>query len=192
MSTPEVSGKAFLGIVRYVKDARGDEALRALVERAPGPTRDVFRRQIRATDWHPYDAYAALLRLLERELGGGDKGFSRALGAAAGKRDLGSIFRVYTVLASAERLIRACDKVWPSYYRNAGEMRAVSWSPEDTRLRISGFSGMDPAHCRLMEGWMISTMAMIGFRVSDDARETACASRGAAFHEFACSWTKIR
>jgi hypothetical protein len=41
-----------------------------------------------------------------------------------------------------------------------------------------------------MEGWMITTMATIGFIVSDDASETACMARGAPYHEFRCSWTR--
>lgn len=188
----DVSGKAFLGLIRHVKDTRGGDFLGALVAGAPPATREVFRAPIRASDWHTYAAYTGFLGELVRVMGRGLPSFAKELGAVAGKRDLGSIFRVYTVLASAERLIRACNKVWPSYYRNAGEMTAIAWQPSDTRLRITGFPTMDPVHCRLMEGWMISAMATIGFQVSSDARETACTSRGADHHEFACSWTKAR
>ena len=191
MAQAEVSGKAFLGIIRHLKDTKGPVMLAEVVRRSSDATRAVFADPIRASDWHPYEGYVGFLRELERTAGGGDRAFSKTLGAAAGQRDLGSIFRVYTVLASAERLIRACNKVWPSYYRGAGEMEAIAWSPDDTRLRITGFAEMDPAHCRLMEGWMISTMAMIGFRV-EDGRETACTSRGSPHHEFACRWTKLR
>ena len=188
--SPEVSGKAFLGIIRHVKDSRGAGFLSQVVEACPAPTRRVFAEPIRATAFYPYAAYAGLLHLLERDMGKGDAAFGRKLGEVAGKRDLGSVLRVYVALASAERLIRACSKVWPSYYRNAGEMSAISWEPSDTRLRITGFPAMSPAHCRLMEGWMIATMATIGFRVSDDAREVRCESEGAPFHEFACTWTR--
>jgi hypothetical protein len=192
LQNPEVSGKAFLGVIRHVKDTRGRPFLEKVVDASGEATRRVFADAIRATDWHPYEAYAAFLRELERSMGKGDPGFGRELGVVAGRRDLGSIFRVYVALASPERLIRACSKVWPSYYRNAGSMEAIAWEPTDTRLRITGFRAMEPAHCRLMEGWMISTMATIGFRASDDARETRCASQGAAFHEFVCTWKKAR
>jgi hypothetical protein len=188
--SPEASGKAFLGIIRHVKDARGSDFLAALVSESPDATKAVFSRPIRATDWHPYEAYAGFLRALEKGMGKGDGELARQLGEVAGKRDLGTVFRVYVALASAERLIRACGKVWPSYYRNAGAMEAIAWEPTDTRLRITGFAAMEPFHCRLMEGWMIATMNTIGFRVSDDARETRCASLGGRFHEFSCTWTK--
>jgi hypothetical protein len=188
VSKPEVSGKAFLGVIRHVKDRHGGDFLGDVVSACPDATRRAFDRAIRANDWHPYEAYGGFLRELEKRIGTGDGAVARELGAIAGRRDLGTIFRVYVALASAERLIRACSKVWPSYYRNAGSMDAITWSPEDTRLRITGFTGMDPLHCRLMEGWMIATMTTIGFQVSQDARETRCASHGAPYHEFSCTW----
>jgi hypothetical protein len=35
---------------------------------------------------------------------------------------------------------------------------------------------------------MVATMKRIGFIVNEGARETACVSRGAPHHEFACTW----
>jgi hypothetical protein len=48
---------------------------------------------------------------------------------------------------------------------------------------------MDPAHCRLMEGWMIAAMDVIGAKVLPGARETACMAGGGPYHEFSCQWT---
>jgi hypothetical protein len=184
----EVSGRAFLGLIRHAKDQRA--YLDRIIEDAGSEARSAFAKRIRQTDWYPYTAYVGLLRALERHLGPGDATFFRTLGSAAGTRDLGSMFRVYAALASPERLIRACGKIWPSYYRNAGRMEAITWTSQDTTLRIFDFAEMDRRHCRLMEGWMIGTMTSIGVRVNDDARETACTSKGAPHHEFRCSWSR--
>ena len=186
----QVSGRAFLGLIRHVKDERGADVLKRIIDGAGAPARESFARPIRIMSWYPYAAFTAFLGSLEQQLGKGDAAFGRKLGAAAGTRDLGTVFRIYSALASAERLIRACSKVWPSYYRDAGRMEAIAWDPERTVLRIYDFKEMDPRHCRLMEGWMISTMENIGFRVSEDAMESACTSRGAPHHEFVCSWQK--
>jgi hypothetical protein len=187
---PEVSGAAFLGLIRHVKDANGGgaPALDAIV-RAAGPgTQAVFAQPIRLMSWFPYSAYTSFLVGIDRTLGRGDLSYCRTLGEFAGSRDLGTVFRIYKALSSAERLIRSCTKVWATYHRNAGTMEAISWRPEETVLRITGFPGMHRGHCRLMEGWMISTMENIGCRVLPGAREIACASKGAAYHEFACRW----
>jgi hypothetical protein len=189
---PVVSGRAFLGLIRHVKDERGATALDAIVHAAGPATRAVFAQPISVLAWHPYEAFTGFLISVDRTLGRGDHAYCRVLGSAAGKRDLGTILRVYVALASAERLIRSCGKVWPSYYRNAGTMEAVAWEPTRTILRIRDFPTMHPTHCKLMEGWMASTMETIGFRVGPGAAETQCTSRGGPYHEFSCTWSRSR
>jgi hypothetical protein len=190
MADPEVTGAAFLGIIRQVKDRCGPKGLAEIVEQC-GPRRDeVFKKTIRVMGWYPYSVYTEFLEAIDRRLGRGDLAFCRTLGEHAGQRDLGTIFRIYVALASPERLIRSCTKVWAAYHRNAGTMSAISWSEEETVLRIEGFPGMHPGHCRLMEGWMAETMATIGCPVLPGAHERTCMSRGGAFHEFWCQWRK--
>jgi hypothetical protein len=145
---------------------------------------------VRASLWYPYPAFTGLLRAAERVLGDNNRGLSRELGAMGGKRDIGTAFRVFAALASPERLIRGCHRIWPAYYRDAGVMEARDWRPERTVVRISGFPGMHPSHCRLMEGWMIATMTAIGYQVAGDAQESSCTNRGDEFHEFECSWSR--
>jgi hypothetical protein len=187
----EVSGRAFLGIVKYVKSTRGPDALAAVLAAGNDASRDAFARPIRMMGWYPYAAFVGFLHGLEHALGRlAQQNFFRELGDVAGIRDLGTVLRVYRTISSPERLIRACDRVWSSYYREAGRMEAVAWAPEDTTLRIYDFVEMDPAHCRLMEGWMIATMRSIGFYVNNDAFERKCTSTGDAYHEFHCTWQK--
>jgi hypothetical protein len=187
----EASGRAFLGIVKYVKGTRGPEALSSVVAAGSDACRLAFARPIRMMNWYPYPAFVGFLHGLEKALGRpGQHSFCRELGDVAGVRDLGTVLKVYRTLSSPERLIRACDRVWSSYYRRAGRMEAVTWAPDDTTLRIYDFPQMDPAHCRLMEGWMIATMRSIGFYVNNDAFERKCMSTGDPYHEFHCTWQK--
>lgn len=186
----EARGRAFLGPLRHVKEAFGRDAIDALTKDTSPLLADVLARRLRQGAWYPYPAYVELLRRIDRLHGDGDLGYCRTLGEWAGRQDLGSMFRIYAALADAERLIRSSSLVWPQYYRHCGSMSAIATSPSDTRLRITGFSAMDPAHCRLMEGWMIATMEQIGCRVQPGGRETACTSRGDPHHEFRCAWTR--
>jgi hypothetical protein len=186
--TAQASGRAFLGLLWYVRDQHGVEELRRAIDRADPSTREVFAQPIKVGDWYPYASYVGFLRALDQHLGAGDGALCRHLGSVAGQRDVGSIFRIYLPVQNAERLIQSCERIWPAYYRDAGRMEAVAWSPDDTCLRIYDFPAMDPHHCRLMEGWMISTMDSIGYHVNDDARESQCQSRGGPYHEFRCTW----
>jgi hypothetical protein len=182
-------GRALLGPLRYVKERHGKSALDKIVASATPGLRSVLDARIKQSTWYPYEAYVSLLRAIDRTVGNGDLLLCRTLGEWAGAQDLGSMFKVYALIASADRLIRSCKLVWPQYY-DRGEMTALSTAPEDTRLRIVGFPEMDPAHCRLMEGWMIATMGQIGCRVQPGGRETTCPSRGGDSHEFSCTWIK--
>jgi hypothetical protein len=184
----EVSGRALLGLLAFAKERGGKTAVDEVLATLRPASASAFEQRVQALRYYPYSTYVDLLYALKGRFGKPKERFFRRLGETAGERDLGTMFKVYVALASPERLIRACSRVWASYYREAGTMTAVAWERSDTRLRIDGFPEMDRAHCELMEGWMISTMARIGVVVSDDATETACASRGAAYHEFACTW----
>lgn len=188
----EASGRAFLGVISIVKQRFGTDALATILANTDDATRRTFSAPFVGRRWYPYPAYAALLRGIEKTYGKNDGKLARELGLAAGVRDLGSIFKLYVMMSSAERLIRSCEKIWPVYYRNAGKMQALAWAPERTVLRITDFKHMDPLHCELMAGWMISTMAQIGCRVNDDGHESACMSKGAAYHEFVSSWTPLK
>jgi hypothetical protein len=185
---PEARGTAFLGVLKHVRVAFGADAVSEAIASAPSATREVMSRRVLKLRWYPYDAYAGFLRLLADRFASGNLDYCRELGAVAAYRDLNTVLKIFRVLYGPQRLIQSCTRVWAQYYRNAGAMTAISSEPHDTRLRIDNFPTMDPAHCKLMEGWMMGAMAVLGAEVNDDGRETMCCSRGDAWHEFACTW----
>jgi predicted hydrocarbon binding protein len=183
----EVSGRAFLGLIRHVKAKKGPDYLDQILQDAGKAAQQVFSERIRVTAWFPYPSYVDSLCAIDRKLGIGDNSYGRDLGREAAKHDIESVWRVYQALASPERLIRSCEKVWVAYHRNAGRMEAIEWSPESTITRIYEFPQMHPVHCRLMEGWMSAALESIGFQVAR-MEETMCMSRGDPHHEFFCTW----
>lgn len=190
-SIPEVRGSAFLGLLSFIRETEGPDALQRVIERAGGATAGVFDDRIRKLGWYPYDAYASFLEAADQELGSGDLAYCVKLGAEAGRRDLGTIFAFFMRLYDPERLIKSCTRVWSQYHRDAGRMVAVRWERECTVLRIIDFDAMHPAHCRLMEGWMWQALSMIGGEVLSGS-ETECCSRGGTCHEFTCRWQQAR
>ena len=184
----EVRGMAFLGLIRFVKTTYGADKLAELIDNAPTPTQLACSERLRSHGWYPYEGFAGFLLAADKTFGTGDLAFCRRLGHEAARMDLESTFGDFKANASTENLIRGCTLVWSTYYRDAGRMDAVAWKPERTVLRITDFPGMAPSHCKLMEGWMIEAMAMIGAKVDDDASEIKCMSRGDDCHEFSCSW----
>ena len=192
MTAPAVRGSAFIGPLRHLKAAVGPEGVAGVVRDAGPVAADALAAPVRKLGWYPYATYVELLLAIDRRLGKGDFEHGRVLGVEAGRQDLGTVFKIFAALASAERLIRGCTRVWDAYYRDAGTMEATAWSPEGTILVIRDFPAMHPVHCRLMEGWMISTMENIGYRVLSGSRETECTSRGGTLHRFEARWEPSR
>lgn len=179
---------AFLGIARFVKQTYGEAMLAQVIEGAPAATRQTFAKRINGLSLQPYESFVGLLRSAEQILGAGDLQLCKRLGEMAAHNDLHTIFKGYAVRPSPEEIIRACTPIWGMYTDGAGTMEAVDTSPTHTVLCIRGFPEMDRAHCRLMEGWMIAAMDVVGARVLPGACESECTSEGGRFHEFSCQW----
>src|SRR5690606_30044994 len=160
-----VRGMAFLGTAHYIKHNFGEDMLKRIVDDAGEATQRTFAKKIDGLGLHPYESFVGLMRSVDRHIGSGDLAYCKTLGELAARQDLQSIFKGYAVRPSAEDMIRACTPIWGMYTEGAGYMVAVSTSPENTLLRIHDFPEMDPAHCRLMEGWMIAAMDFIGAEV---------------------------
>jgi len=187
----QIRGMAFLGMARFVKHRSGLSALSQLVADAGPEAQAVFKRPINGLELHPYAAFVGVLRAVDRLMGNADLEYCRQVGDVAARADLETLFRVYAVRPDPEDMIRACTPIWGMYTDGAGEMEAVDVRPENTLLRISGFPAMDPAHCRLMEGWMIAAMDVVGVRLLPGACERHCASRSGDVHEFWCQWQPL-
>lgn len=183
-----VRGMAFLGTAHYIKHNFGEDMLTRIVADAGAATQKTFAKKIDGLGLHPYDSFIGLLRSVDRHLGKGDLSYCKTLGELAARQDLQTIFKGYAVRPSPEDMIRACTPIWGMYTEGSGYMVAVHTRPENTVLRIHDFPDMDPAHCRLMEGWMIAAMDFIGAGVMPGACERQCMSRGDSFHEFWCRW----
>jgi len=186
----QANGRAFLGLIRYVKQshgAQGDLVLSLIVKNASPLVQQVFSERIRIQSWHPYQAFGDLLRAMDRKLGHGDPEFFQKVGALSGKLDINSILKVYLSMANPERLINSCGKVWESYYRNAGQMVAISTAPDNSVVRILDFPEMHPLHCSLMAGWMMATMQSLGLKLHG-GEEVKCMHLGDPYHEFRGKW----
>lgn len=183
-----IRGMAFLGAIRHIKRSHGSEMLTRVIRDAGPDAQEAFSRPISGLALHPYAAFVGLLLSVDRNLGKGDLDYCRVIGDLSARHDLETIFKVYAVRPSAENMIRACTPIWGMYIDDAGVMEAVEVRPENTVLRIEGFPDMHPAHCRLMEGWMIAAMDVVGVSVLPGARERECTSTGGNWHEFWCQW----
>jgi hypothetical protein len=189
LNQPEANGKAFLGLIKYIKLNGRLEYLDQILRATEPATRQVFSKKIMVSDWYPYSTFINFLATMQSKMSNGDPNFFRLVGSIGGRADMGAIFSIFKRLASFEKLFRSCNSIWSSYYRNAGSMIPTEWKPERTVVQIINFPQMSPLHCRLMEGWFVATLEEIGVRLLR-WEESKCMSKGDPCHEFACSWQK--
>jgi len=185
----KIRGLAFLGAIRHIKRNYGQEKLTELIRDAGPGLQAAFGRRINGLGLYPYETFVELLVAIDGKFGTGNLDYCKTVGDLAARNDLETIFKVYAIRPSPEKMIAACTPIWGMYTDDAGYMEAVSTDPSGTILRITDFPAMHPSHCRLMEGWMIAAMDVMGVRVLPDARETECQSSGGRYHEFWCQWT---
>ena len=193
MLEPEVRGTAFLGVLKFIKVQRqADLLLKQVMESLPHEGQKVFSRKVIAVVDYPYQAFIQILRTVDKVLGSGSLELCRELGRFAAVRDFESLREMMpNFKLRPTDLFRDCGTYWKSYYLRAGEMKGES--PErQCVLRIYDFEQMDPAHCRLMEGWMAQAMVEAGATWLREIRETQCMATGGRWHEFAGEWEVAR
>lgn len=189
MLEPEVRGTAFLGALKFIKVQRQAELLsKQVMESLPPEAQKVCSRKVIAVVDYPYQAFIQLIRTIDKVLGSGSLELCRELGRFAAVSDFDSLRQMMSNFnLKPSDLFRDCNTYWQSYYSRAGEMRTES-AEHQCSIRIHDFEQMDPAHCRLMEGWMAQAMIEAGGSWLREIRETQCMSSGGRFHEFAGEW----
>jgi hypothetical protein len=193
MTQPEVTvkGTAFLGTIKFIKtQPRGEASLEKLLGQMAPEHAQIFKRKIIAIGNYPYPVYIEMIRLADRLLGKGNFDLCRKMGFFSAKRDYESIYNLYKQSPRPEDLFRDANVIWRSYYENAGEMKAMDISPDHLEMRINDFPAMDPAHCKMMEGWMAQALLESGGLWVQEIRETRCNSRGDEFHQFVGKWKR--
>ena len=188
-SEPLVKGVTFLGIFKYIKTRPEGEALLAKVVAALSPeAQQVCRKKVIAVVDYPYPVFVNLLRTVDQMVGRGDLTLCRELGVYAAIRDVETVYNLLRKRAQPEALFRDGPVVWKSYYPNAGSYVTIDAHPDHSMIRIVDFPQMDPAHCRLMDGWMSQALVEAGGTWIEEVHEVRCTSKGDPYHEYVGRW----
>lgn len=183
---PLVKGASLLGFLKYIKTrSQGEQDLEKVLSALPSASEKIFRRKVIAVADYPYQAFVDLIRAADSALGSGDLSLCRELGAYAASRDVQALLKVVKREPRPQDLVAATDLLWKSYHMNSGEMKVEDSSPGHMVIAIRDFPEMDPAHCRLMEGYFSRAIKEIGAEWVEEIKEVKCTSRGDSCHEFA-------
>jgi len=188
-SSASVKGFALRGLLRSIKD--NGWSIPEVIAAVPAPERAAFDKAIVVSAWYPYAAFVGLVRTLDRLHGEGpDFALARRLGRESAARDLGTTFRIISAMASVDFLLKRGQVFWEKYC-DRGHMVLEAPSALSFVARMEAFPEVDPAHCRLIEGWLEGLGEALG-AVDMTCREARCVNRGDALCEYLGAWTSQR
>lgn len=186
---PQVKGTALIVFLKYLKTQPENKALRGkILADLPEPAGQVFRKKIVAVADYPYSVFVAYLRAIDRVLGKGDLAVCRKLGEYLATQNLQIVSDMFKRRPRPEDLVLVGDVFWKNYHLQSGAMKVEDSSSDHSVIRIYDFPQMDPAHCRLMEGWFSRALVEVGGIWVEEVHETRCVSRGDPCHEFVGRW----
>lgn len=134
----ELKGQGFRGLLDMFRKQHGDALHASLVASLSGPLAELVRgRALVATGWYPLAWYAELHEAIEKLA----PGSARALGKAAAREDVNTVFRFVLSLASPARLASLGTRIFSTFLRGS----TVALDATRDRLILITFEGCDGA-----------------------------------------------
>jgi hypothetical protein len=185
---PQVKGLAVRGLLKSVKESGW--SIPAVIAAMPEAQRAVFARPIVVSAWYPYDAFASLLSTVDQMHGQGDLALCRDLGRTGAVRDLGTTFRIISIMTSVEFVVKRGQVFW-SKYCDTGTMVLEKHREGGFKGRLEGFPGVAHGHCRMIEGWLEGMGTALGAK-DMATQQTRCVHQGADCCEFEARWSGLK
>jgi hypothetical protein len=182
----KIKGMAIRGALKYVKESGHPGGIPAVVAALPMSVKPVFDKRILTGDWYPYEAYQALLSVIDRQLGRGDLAKMPELGHFAIRQDTGSVLKVISLFASPQQLMGRSGMFW-SRYCDTGEFTDAGSGDRLVVMALRGFPGIAREHCHLLVGWLEGLALAVGARTSK-VTQTLCVHRGDAECRYEGAW----
>ncbi len=172
----QIKGMAIRGALKYVKESGHAGGIAGIVAALPADVQPVLAKRILTGEWYPYEAYAALLAVIDRQLGRGDLRKMPELGHFAIRQDRNSVLKVISLFATVQQLVGRSGMFW-SRYCDTGQFTDVESGDHRVVMALQGFPGIAPQHCHLLTGWLEGLALAVGAR-SAKATKTRCVHRG--------------
>ena len=183
----QIKGFVIRGLLKYVKQSGHPGGIPGILDKLPEALRPTFKLKILNGSWYPYDAYAGLLEVVDREIGDGELSIMPEIGRFAARQEAGSIWKLVTYFSSVETLLQRSTLFWPRYCdQGIFETRDVQEGRGTGILR--DFPGVSRGHCHLLCGWVDQMARNAGAKTVETVK-TQCIHRGDEWCQYEGGWT---
>lgn len=187
MGTPamKVKGGPLLARLSFVREQRGEEAVRRVLARLPSDDQKMAS-QLMTGGWYPFELNERLDQAVAAEMGMGDKVFL-LMGEKSAEQNLVGPHRALLCEGDPHGLLRRAPQIYQMYY-DTGRRTYESLGPKKAALRTYDANIVSKNDCLTVAGWHRKAIEMCG---GQNARvtETKCRARGADLCEYICEWS---
>ena len=124
MADPESKASGFNSAVQTLRKMVAVDAFERMTEKLPPETAQVIRHPPLPLEWIPTVHFKRLVEAAQHDLFAGADGPVGEWGRQAVKHDLRTIYRVFIRFLSPQYVIERSARLWNTYQRNSGEVRA--------------------------------------------------------------------
>jgi hypothetical protein len=181
-------GFAIRGLLRFLKD-KHPGMTKEVVAALPPELRKHLDMPVAASKLYPYEVFAALLREIDRRFGRGDLRYCRDVGDYAAQQDITGMFKMLLSVLTPETLLKRSSIFWVKY-SDTGALAPVPCESNRYAIRLTGFPGIDEAHCYLLLGWM-TRLGLISKARTIDMKHTVCVHHGGQYCQWEGTWTSV-
>jgi hypothetical protein len=124
VAQPESKGSGFTSAIIVLRKMVDADALERVIETLPPDTAELVRRPPLPVAWIPSHHFRLLSQAVTRDLFDGDEKRLEDWGRQAMLVDLRGIYKMFIRFLSAQFVIERGAKLWETYSRNQGTVRA--------------------------------------------------------------------
>jgi hypothetical protein len=121
---PETKGSAFISAVNALKKMAPPAAFERMVESLPPEAAQLVRKPPLPVEWLPSKLWFDVIYGAHRHLFNGDDEKMAELACIALMGDLRTVYKVFIKLLSPQYVIERGTRIWETYARNSGHLRA--------------------------------------------------------------------
>lgn len=183
--TGSIRGSVVLSRLAFVRQAKGEEAVKRVLAALPLEDRKHFAGTVLPNVWYPFEAGEHLDAAIAAELGGGDEIFKQ-MGARSAEFNLGDTQKLFVQGRDPQGLLRSASAIYRLYYDTGARTYHASGARKAVlrTLQSKTFSTYD---CLTVVGWHEKAIEMCGGR-NPRVTHTKCRARGDDFCEYICEW----
>lgn len=176
MGEPESKGSGFTSAVTVLRKMLGGEKLERIIATLSPETSELVRRPPLPVAWISVGHFPELLRAVRAHGFGGDETKFEEWGRQAMLIDLRTIYKMFIRFLSPQFVIERGAKLWQTYTRNQGNVRAVADTASSAIVTYEGL----PQALVSPEFWAYQRGVLLGVMEATGMRQIAIESLGGA------------